>query len=43
MSKIVIGMVDQKKVFHELANRFIGIRWNISDKYLYQIIELSGK
>ena len=43
MSKIMVWMVNQKKVFHKLANRFIRIWWNISNQDLYETIKLSCK
>lgn len=35
MSEIVFRMVDQEKMFNELADRFIRIRWNIPYKNLW--------
>lgn len=34
MCKIVIWMVDQKKVLHKLTCRFVCVWWNISNKDL---------
>lgn len=34
VSKIVIWMVDQKKVLHKLTDRLIRIWWNVSNEHL---------
>lgn len=36
MSEEVVRMIDQKKMLHELVNHFIGIRWDIPNKYLHE-------